>query len=135
MKWRNKYKVMIYTHSPMFSHPTFLTRNSRSRSTHTHTRSRRAPRTHNNTAQPCRRARRDLKSIHRTRLTPPFPHRRCHARSPRSPYVPCFFLSCFLNVINERCNLILDHARLSTLTMMHVHASRAMVVYGGSEHP
>ena len=104
---------------------------TRSRTAHTHARPRCAPRTHNNTAQPRRRARRDLESIHRARLTPPFLHRRCHV-TPRSPYVPCFFLPCFLNVINERCNLILEHARLSTFTMMHVHASTAMVVYGGS---
>ena len=107
-------------------HQPFLTRNSavpRSRTAHTHTRPRRAPRTHNNTAQPRRRARRDLKSIHRTRLNPPFPHRRC--QGPLVPLRPLHFSSCFLNVINERCNLILDHARLSTLTMMHVHASRA----------
>ena len=118
----------------MFYLPPFLTRKfavgiSRSRTAYTHTRPCCAPRTHNNTAQPRRRARRDLKSIHRTRLTPPFSYTDGVTLSP-GPLTSLAFFSCFLNVINERCNLTLDHARLSTLTMMHVHASRATVVYG-----
>jgi hypothetical protein len=114
----------VYTVSHVLSEPVI----SRSRTAHTHTRPRCAPRAHNNTAQPCRRARGDLKSIHRTRLAPLHPSRiddGTHA--PLVLLRPLPFFSCFLDVINERCNLILDHARSCALIYFDHDDARARI--------